>query len=92
MLKLQREQLASHEAKVAQLEESLREHAHKSTPTKGLSLQNYVEKDNYLQFEVRRDSNIFEIVGNKFRVSIPVEAIQNICVCFKFSYAHRATE
>lgn len=53
LLNLQREQLASHEAKVAQLEESLREHAHKSTPTKGLSLQNYVEKDNYLQFEVR---------------------------------------
>lgn len=62
MSKLQREQLASHEAKVAQLEESLREHAHKSTPTKGLSLQNYVEKDNYLQFEVRWHSNIFKIV------------------------------
>lgn len=49
----QREQLASHEGKVAQLEESLREHTHGSPPTKGLSLQNYIEKENYLQFEVK---------------------------------------
>lgn len=51
---LQRDQLASHETKVAQLEDALREHTHKSTPTKGLSLQNYVEKDNYLQYEVNK--------------------------------------
>lgn len=51
-LSLQREQLASHESKVVQLEESLEEHKRGPVPTKGLPLQNYIEKESYLQYEV----------------------------------------
>lgn len=42
----------SHETKVIQLQESLSEHKQGPVPTKGLPLQNYVEKENYLQYEV----------------------------------------
>lgn len=48
----QREQLASHEAKVAQLGNELVEHKRNAPPSKGLQLQNYIEKDMYLQYEV----------------------------------------
>lgn len=48
----QREQLASHEGKVAQLTNELTEHKRNAPPSKGLQLQNYIEKDTYLQYEV----------------------------------------
>lgn len=52
---LQRDQLASHEAKVAQLSNELVEHKeiHRNVPpSKGLQLQNFIEKETYLQYEV----------------------------------------
>lgn len=55
----QREQLQSHENKVSQLEELLNEHKRSPVPTKGLPYQNYTEKENYLQYEVKySNSNI----------------------------------
>lgn len=50
---LQREQLASHEEKVLRLGDELTEHKRNPPPSKGLQLQNYIEKDVYLQYEVR---------------------------------------
>lgn len=58
----QREQLASHEGKLAQLTNDLAEHKRNPPPTKGLQLQNYIEKDQYLQYEV---SGHLSIVQNK---------------------------
>lgn len=49
---MQREQIASHEEKVARLTEELNEHKRIPPPTKGLQLQNYIEKDVYLEHEV----------------------------------------
>jgi PH and SEC7 domain-containing protein len=49
---LQRDQLASHEGHVTKLENSLADHRRGSVPTKGLALQNYKEKEAYMQFEV----------------------------------------
>lgn len=51
---LQREQLADHEERVTRLEAMLDEHR-KSSPDKGCKtqvLQNYKEKESYLNFEV----------------------------------------
>ena len=47
-----REQLASHEEQVAKLEDTVADHKRGSVPTKGLTLQNYREKEAYLQYEV----------------------------------------
>lgn len=49
---MQREQLASHEEKVLRLGDDLAEHKRNPPPSKGLQLQNYIEKDAYLQYEV----------------------------------------
>jgi PH/SEC7 domain-containing protein len=52
---LQREQLRDHEERVLRLEAELEEHR-KSPPEKGsksLVVQNYKEKEAYLNFEVR---------------------------------------
>ncbi|CRL06997.1 CLUMA_CG019982, isoform A [Clunio marinus] len=51
---LLREQLASHEEQVTKLENALTEHKSGAAPTKGLALQNHREKENYLQFELKR--------------------------------------
>lgn len=48
----QRDQLASHEAKLVQLGNDLAEHKRNPPPSKGLQHQNYIEKDMYLQYEV----------------------------------------
>lgn len=48
----QREQLASHEEQVAKIEDTVADHKRGSVPTKGLALQNYREKEAYLQYEV----------------------------------------
>lgn len=50
----QRDQLASHEAKVLQLTNDSAEHKRNVPPSKGLQLQNYIEKDMYLQYEVNK--------------------------------------
>jgi hypothetical protein len=49
----QRDQLKSHEEQVAKLESETAEHKQGTVPTKGLALQNYREKEAYLQYEVR---------------------------------------
>jgi hypothetical protein len=49
---VQRDQLASHEEQVAKLESETAEHKQGTVPTKGLALQNYREKEAYLQYEV----------------------------------------
>ncbi|KAG5673987.1 hypothetical protein PVAND_003983 [Polypedilum vanderplanki] len=50
-----RDQLASHEEQVTKLENSLAEHKQGQTvPIKGLALQNYREKEAYLQYELKR--------------------------------------
>lgn len=52
VLPKQRDQLASHEEQVMKLENALTEHKQGTVPTKGLALQNYREKEAYLQYEV----------------------------------------
>lgn len=49
---LQKEQLDSHEVQLAQLDQELNEHKKGPIPSKGLALQNYKEKESYLQYEV----------------------------------------
>lgn len=49
---MQREQLASQEEKVLRLGDDLTEHKRNPPPSKGLQLQNFIEKDAYLQYEV----------------------------------------
>lgn len=44
--------MTNHENKVTQLEMMLHEHKRSTVPNKGLPLQNYKEKDAYLQYEV----------------------------------------
>jgi PH/SEC7 domain-containing protein len=54
----QREQLASHEEQVNKLTTALAEHRLETMPTKGLALQNYREKESYLQYEVSSNMKI----------------------------------
>ncbi|XP_058128063.1 PH and SEC7 domain-containing protein isoform X2 [Anopheles coustani] len=49
-----REQLASHELQYDKLCRMLEEHKESGPPSKGLALQNYREKDYYLQYELKR--------------------------------------
>lgn len=58
MVNLQREQLSSHEAKLALLGNDLAEHKRNAPPSKGLQLQNYIEKDMYLQYEVNNNFHV----------------------------------
>lgn len=51
---LQKEQLESHEQQLAKIENTLMEHKKGPIPTKGLALQNYKEKEAFLQYEVRK--------------------------------------
>jgi len=60
-----REQLASHENKVAQLEELLAEHKRSSVPSKGLPLQNYIEKEAYLQYELKRYKTYVYVLSSR---------------------------
>lgn len=50
---LQKEQLATQEAKIVQLQQEYDDHKQGATPTKGLALQNYREKEAFLKYEVR---------------------------------------
>lgn len=49
---LQKEQLATQEAKIVQLQQEHDEHKQGAVPTKGLALQNYKEKEAFLKYEV----------------------------------------
>ncbi|XP_061401194.1 PH and SEC7 domain-containing protein-like [Musca vetustissima] len=51
---LLKEQLESHEQQLAKIENTLMEHKKGPIPTKGLALQNYKEKEAFLQYELRR--------------------------------------
>lgn len=69
---MQRDQLASHEAKLVQLGNDLAEHKRNAPPSKGLQHQNYIEKDVYLLYEVSKCMrNIFQKVFN-FQFVIPI--------------------
>lgn len=72
---LQRDQLSSHEEQVTKLENTLADHKRGSVPTKGLALQNYREKETYLQFEVRNLNEIFVFFPVNFSSSIPAETL-----------------
>ncbi|XP_065355166.1 PH and SEC7 domain-containing protein isoform X4 [Calliphora vicina] len=51
---LLKEQLESHEQQLNKLENTILEHKKGPIPSKGLALQNYKEKELFLQYEVRR--------------------------------------
>ncbi|KAH8357203.1 hypothetical protein KR084_009303, partial [Drosophila pseudotakahashii] len=61
---LLKEQLDSHEVQLAQLDQELNEHKKGPIPSKGLALQNYKEKESYLQYEVSLNLNPFELIIN----------------------------
>lgn len=52
LISLQKEQLESHEQQLNKLENTILEHKKGPIPSKGLALQNYKEKDSFLQYEV----------------------------------------
>lgn len=56
---LQKDQLATHEEKVSQLEANLADHKRAQVPNKGLPLQNHKEKEAYLQYEVCDERALF---------------------------------
>ncbi|KAH8306348.1 hypothetical protein KR018_008499, partial [Drosophila ironensis] len=60
-----KEQLESHEQQLAQLEQELNEHKKGPIPSKGLPLQNYKEKESYLQYELRRYRTYVSILSAK---------------------------
>ncbi|BFF92421.1 PH and SEC7 domain-containing protein [Drosophila madeirensis] len=60
-----KEQLESHEVQLAQLEQELNEHKKGPIPSKGLPLQNYKEKESYLQYELRRYRTYVSILSAK---------------------------
>ncbi|XP_034127998.1 uncharacterized protein LOC117583650 isoform X4 [Drosophila guanche] len=62
---LVKEQLESHEVQLAQLEQELNEHKKGPIPSKGLPLQNYKEKESYLQYELRRYRTYVSILSAK---------------------------
>lgn len=49
---MQKEQLATQEAKIVQLQQEYDDHKQGTAPTKGLALQNYREKEMFLKYEV----------------------------------------
>ncbi|EDX13953.1 GD20966 [Drosophila simulans] len=60
-----KEQLDSHEVQLAQLDQELNEHKKGPIPSKGLALQNYKEKESYLQYELRRYRTYVSILSAK---------------------------
>lgn len=58
----------NHEEKVSQLEATLADHKKGPIPNKGLPLQNYKEKETYLQYEVRQ-FHLFTNLRNCFTIS-----------------------
>ncbi|XP_059620866.1 PH and SEC7 domain-containing protein isoform X2 [Phlebotomus argentipes] len=62
---LLREQLMSHDNKIIQLENEIEEHRRGPVPTKGLPLQNYKEKECFLQYELKRYKTYSEILSTR---------------------------
>ncbi|XP_055716096.1 PH and SEC7 domain-containing protein isoform X2 [Phlebotomus papatasi] len=62
---LLREQLISHDNKIIQLENEIEEHRRGPVPTKGLPLQNYKEKESFLQYELKRYKTYSEILSTR---------------------------
>ncbi|GAB0092512.1 SEC7 domain-containing protein [Sergentomyia squamirostris] len=62
---LLREQLMSHDNKILQLENDIEEHRRGPVPTKGLPLQNYKEKENFLLYELKRYKTYSEILSTR---------------------------
>ncbi|XP_055851059.1 PH and SEC7 domain-containing protein isoform X2 [Episyrphus balteatus] len=76
---LMKEQLTSHEHQVIQLENTVAEHKKGPIPSKGLPLQNYKEKENYLQYELRRYKTYVSILNAKLLADQQME-LQNNCL------------
>ncbi|XP_037027767.1 PH and SEC7 domain-containing protein-like isoform X4 [Bradysia coprophila] len=62
---LMRDQLATHEEKVSQLEANLADHKRAQVPNKGLPLQNHKEKEAYLQYELKRYKTYVYILSSR---------------------------
>lgn len=56
LLHSQKEQLATQEGKIIQLQQEFDDHKQGPVPTKGLALQNYREKEAFLKYEVGSES------------------------------------
>lgn len=76
---LLREQLSSHENQVTKLENQLADHRRGSVPTKGLALQNYKEKEAYLQFELKRYKTYVYLLSSHIN-SNPNDNIINLII------------
>ncbi|XP_053665242.1 PH and SEC7 domain-containing protein [Anopheles marshallii] len=62
---LMRDQLASHERQVNKILSLLEEHKVSTAPPKGLALQNYKEKEVYLQYELKRYKTYYNLLSSR---------------------------
>uniref|UniRef100_A0A182M2Z9 PH and SEC7 domain-containing protein 4 n=1 Tax=Anopheles culicifacies TaxID=139723 RepID=A0A182M2Z9_9DIPT len=62
---LMRDQLASHERQVNKIMSLLEEHKVSTAPPKGLALQNYKEKEVYLQYELKRYKTYYNLLSSR---------------------------
>uniref|UniRef100_A0A182KCW7 PH and SEC7 domain-containing protein 4 n=1 Tax=Anopheles christyi TaxID=43041 RepID=A0A182KCW7_9DIPT len=62
---LLRDQLASHERQINKLMNLLDEHKVSTAPPKGLALQNYKEKEVYLQYELKRYKTYYSLLSSR---------------------------
>ncbi|KAL5283724.1 efa-6 family protein [Megaselia abdita] len=72
------EQLQHHENQAIQLENSLEEHKSNSAPSKGLPLQNYKEKEAYLQHELKRYKTYSNVLNAKLLADQQMEIANNL--------------
>ncbi|ETN66241.1 hypothetical protein AND_001975 [Anopheles darlingi] len=59
------QQLASHERQVCKLELALAEHRSSTVPPRGLAYQNYREKEQYLEYELKRYKTYCNILSSR---------------------------
>uniref|UniRef100_A0A182QQ28 PH and SEC7 domain-containing protein 4 n=1 Tax=Anopheles farauti TaxID=69004 RepID=A0A182QQ28_9DIPT len=62
---LMRDQLASHERQISKIMALLEEHKVSTAPPKGLALQNYKEKEVYLQYELKRYKTYYNLLSSR---------------------------
>uniref|UniRef100_A0A182N0G5 PH and SEC7 domain-containing protein 4 n=1 Tax=Anopheles dirus TaxID=7168 RepID=A0A182N0G5_9DIPT len=62
---LMRDQLASHERQISKIVALLEEHKVSTAPPKGLALQNYKEKEVYLQYELKRYKTYYNLLSSR---------------------------
>uniref|UniRef100_A0A182Y559 PH and SEC7 domain-containing protein 4 n=1 Tax=Anopheles stephensi TaxID=30069 RepID=A0A182Y559_ANOST len=62
---LMRDQMASHERQVNKIMHLLEEHKVSTAPPKGLALQNYKEKEVYLQYELKRYKTYYNLLSSR---------------------------